>query len=84
MRVIEKELAAYSPRLASKPVILVVTKADAIQDRGATDRMLAWAAEQNRTCLTISAVSGEGVSTLVQRVADWVENTPRGDVSAAG
>ena len=84
VRAIETELSAYSAKLAAKPTILVVTKSDAIQDGGAADRLRAWATEQGRPCFTISAVSGDGISTLVRRVADWVEQTPRDDAPAAG
>ena len=84
IRTIETELSAYSPKLAAKPTILVVTKSDAIQDSGAADRLHAWAAEQGRQCLTISAVSGDGISTLVQCVADRVEKMPRNDSPVAG
>ena len=83
VQAIEKELSAYSTKLAAKPSILVVTKSDSIQDSGATDRLLRWAVEQERPCLTISAVSGDGISTLVRHVADWVERTPRDDAPAA-
>ena len=84
VRSIETELSAYSAKLAAKPTILVVTKSDAIQDGGAADRLRAWAADQGRQCLTISAVAGDGISTLVRHVADWVERTPRDDAPAAG
>ena len=84
VRAIEKEVSAYSPKLAAKPVLLVITKSDAIQDSGATDRLLAWAVEHGRQCVTISAVSGDGIPTLVQRVAEWVEQTPRNGAPAAG
>jgi len=80
VKAIEGELHAYSAKLAAKPTILVVTKSDAIQDRGAADRLRTWSSEQGRECLTISAVSGAGIGALVGRVADWVERTPREEV----
>jgi len=82
VQAIEDELSAYSSTLATKPLILVVTKSDAIQDRSATDRLRAWAAERSRPCLTISAVSGDGIPALVRHVADWIENTPRDEATA--
>jgi GTP-binding protein len=74
---IEAELRAYSTKLTAKPTILVITKSDVIQDDSPADRLRAWAAEQGRECLTISAVTGDGIRALVGRVADWVERTPR-------
>ncbi|NIM01999.1 MAG: GTPase ObgE, partial [Acidobacteria bacterium] len=82
VRAIENELGAYSTKLVAKPSMLVVTKADAIQDEARCERLRAWAQERGRECRTISAVSGQGVPALVQRIADWIERTPR-DVGTA-
>lgn len=72
---IEDELRAYSTNLGSKPRILVVTKSDAIQNPDAEKRLRDWAAAADRECFTISAVSGDGIRALVQRVADWVADS---------
>ncbi len=82
VQAIENELGAYSVKLVAKPSLLVVTKSDAIQDDAPCERLRAWAHERGRECLTISAVSGDGVHALVRRVADWIESTPR-DVGTA-
>jgi GTP-binding protein len=79
VRAIEHELAAYSPRLASKPVILAVTKSDAIQQHEPIERLLAWAHEQGRPCLTISSVSGDGIPALIRHVSERVEQNQQDD-----
>jgi len=52
------ELAGYSPGLAAKPQLLVVTKADAVQERDRVQAVERHAAGHGRPCLTISAVTG--------------------------
>jgi len=75
VRTIEEELNAYSPILGAKPRILVITKSDSIQDTAAEDRLREWATERGRECITISAVSGDGLKGLVRRLAEWVESS---------
>jgi len=77
VRVIEGELAAFSPVLATKPKWLVGTKLDALQDddRRATFEALCRAKGQEP--LLISGVTGEGLRALVLKVGQAVKDLPR-------
>jgi GTPase len=66
---IDRELALYSPALATKPQILVLTKKDAIQDEGILREARREAKKSRRPLHVISAVTGEGVAELL-RAAD--------------
>ena len=70
---LHRELAGHSVELASKPQMLVLTKADTIQDEGPVDRVRAWAAEHNMRCEMISAVTGEGLDGLVGLVGSMLD-----------
>jgi GTP-binding protein len=63
-----RELSGHSEALASKPQLIVMTKADAIQDEAPVERIRTWAAERGMPCESISAVSGEGLDRLIGRV----------------
>jgi GTP-binding protein len=65
-RVIREELAQYDPRLAKRPEILAVSKAEL---PGAVELREALAAAAGREALLISAVTGQGLNTLVQRAS---------------
>jgi GTP-binding protein len=65
-RVIRAELAQYDARLAERPEILVVSKAEL---PGAAELRDSLAAESGHEVLLISAVTGEGLNHLVQRAA---------------
>jgi len=69
---IDRELALYSPALAQKRQILVLTKQDAIQDdevvRVATDE----ARRRGRPLHIVSAVTGEGLPALMRAAGDEV------------
>jgi len=62
---IRQELAAYGARLAERPEIVVVTKADLPLASEIRDRL---AAEVSRPVLLISAVTGQGLRELVGAV----------------
>lgn len=72
-RAIRRELECYSPMLAQRPEILVVTKLDLTGAAGASDRL---ADELCREVLPISAVTGKGIPALVHRIADLLEQLP--------
>jgi GTPase len=65
-RVIRAELSQYDARLAERPEILVVSKAEL---PGAAELRDSLAAESGHEVLLISAVTGEGLNHLVQRAA---------------
>ncbi len=69
---IDRELALYSPVLAVKPQILVLTKKDALQDPGVLDSAIADARRRGRPLHVVSAVTGEGLATLLRAAADEI------------
>ena len=68
IRVIEAELAAFSPVLAGKPCWLVGTKVDALQDEDRRDRFTALCKARGQEPLFISGVTGDGIRPLVFRI----------------
>jgi GTP-binding protein len=67
LKVINRELAAFDPALMKKPQLVVITKADLA---GGIRRLAALKKKMSARgfeALAISAVSGEGVDTLVKR-----------------
>jgi GTP-binding protein len=65
--VIRAELAQYDERLAERPEILVVSKAELPGADEVRDRL---ASASGREALLISAVTGKGLNLLVQKAAD--------------
>ena len=72
-RTIRRELALYSPSLARRPELLVLTKMDVTGADEAAGRV---AVELCREALRISAVTGRGIPALVHRVAAMLEELP--------
>jgi GTP-binding protein len=70
---IRDELARYGAGLERKPRILVLTKADAVQDTKALERASDPARRESMRCHVISAVTGEGLEGLVREVADVLD-----------
>jgi GTP-binding protein len=73
-RTIRNELFQYSTALADRPELVVVTKMDV------TDAELAYArikGELGQDALAISAVTGQGIPQLIQRIIDLLK--PRAD-----
>jgi len=76
LRIIDKELAASPGRLADKPMMIIATKIDTLGPAGSPDASSEGLAALERHCVergldfaAISAVTGQGVDTLIQRVA---------------
>ncbi len=67
------ELRAYGGSLASKPQIVVLTKADAVQDAARVERARRRAEALGFPVLEISAVTGEGIPELLRAAADAVD-----------
>lgn len=72
-RTIRQELEHYSPALAERPEVLVVTKMDLT---GAAQSRARIAEALGREVLAISAVTGQGIPPLIHRIADLLEQTP--------
>lgn len=66
-RVIRKELAQYSDELAARPEITVVSKAEIPESKEVHEQL---SQEIGRDVLLVSAVTGEGLNTLIYRVGD--------------
>ncbi len=75
--IIERELAAFSPDLAQKPMIVVATKLDATSDRAHLDELRDFAAKRGLEFHAISSASGEGITQLVRAIADALDRLPR-------
>lgn len=71
--VINRELAAYDPRLAERPQIVVATKIDALDEPERVDRLRQRAIEDERKFFAISSVTGAGVRELINAVGQEVE-----------
>ena len=78
-RTIRSELEKYSPALAARPEVLVVTKLDLTGAEAARDRL---AAELCREVIAISAVTGKGLPALIGRIADLLDELPAPDEPA--
>jgi GTP-binding protein len=76
-RTIRRELELYRPALATKPEVVAVSKAELTGAKEVRDRL---ERELAREVLAISAVTGEGLSRLVQavvaRLAESAETSP--------
>jgi GTP-binding protein len=75
--IIERELAAFSPALAEKPMIVVATKLDATTDRTRLEELRAFAAERGLEFHAISSASGEGIVELVRAIANALDRIPK-------
>ena len=71
--VISGELAAFSEKLAAKPVSVVATKLDATTDRTRLDKLRDFCAERGLEFHAISSASGEGIPQLVRAMADALD-----------
>ncbi len=72
-RTIRSELEAYSPALAARPELLVVTKLDLTGSAEARERITA---ELCREVLPISAVTGKGIPPLIHRIGTLLDQLP--------
>ena len=72
-RTIRQELERYSPELANRPEILLVTKMDLT---GAEESRARLAEELGRDVLAISAVTGQGIPALIHHLVDRLDEVP--------
>ena len=75
--IINGELAAFSESLTQKPMIVVATKLDATTDRTRLDALRAYCTKHGLAFYSVSAVTGEGVKSLVRSIADALDRIPR-------
>ena len=69
---IRHELKLYNPALLDKPHVVVANKIDAVDDPARVSTLAARATELDLPFLRISAVTGEGISTLLETVWPYV------------
>ena len=72
-RTIRRELELYRPELAAKPEVVAVSKSELTGATGVRERM---EKELGREVLSISAVTGEGLSQLVRAVVERLAEEP--------
>jgi len=79
-RLIRKELADYIVPLTGKPEIVCISKAELTGAEEIRDRL---ATDLSREVLLISAVTGQGLSTLVGRVSQMLADMKRAEAEEA-
>ncbi len=76
--VVMSELASFSADLADKPMLVVATKLDAVQDPSRLEALKAHASEKGLPFLALSSVTGQGIPELIYALADRVFARPAG------
>ena len=74
LEVLDTELAAHSHELAERPRLVVIGKADVLDDMGDTEK---WGAENGLALFFVSSVTGDGIDALLHAVADEVDRHVR-------
>jgi GTPase len=67
-----RELASFSEDLVRKPMLVVATKLDAVQDGARTDSLRQLAAERGLAFFAISSATGQGIEALKFAMAERV------------
>jgi GTP-binding protein len=75
--IIEHELAAFSPALAEKPMIVVATKLDATTHREHLEELRKFAERRGLEFHAISSATGEGIVELVRAMANALDRIPK-------
>jgi GTP-binding protein len=74
---INEELALFDPHLARKPQVVVLNKMDLPQTQELWPRVRREMKKLELEAMSISAVTGQGVSTLMRRVVDLLDSLPQ-------
>ncbi len=77
---INKELKNYSEKLSNKKQIIVANKIDTMQDESLYNELENLAKEKGLEIFKISAVTGEGVNELINKVAEELKVLPKEDI----
>jgi GTP-binding protein len=75
--IIEHELAAFSPALAEKPMIVVATKLDATVNREHLEELRKFAERRGLEFYAVSSATGEGIVGLVRAMANALDHIPK-------
>ncbi|MBF0108968.1 MAG: GTPase ObgE [Magnetococcales bacterium] len=79
LRLIEQELAAYSPALAAKPRWIVISKGDLLVDESRRLRLERRLKKQGEVVTTLSSVTGMGLEEWLGRLAGRVRGAQEAD-----
>ncbi len=74
---INKELQKYSEKLAKRKQIIVANKIDSMQDKSLYEELEKIAKKENLEIYKISAVTGEGIENLLNRVTQVLKELPK-------
>jgi len=74
---INEELALFDPQLARKPQVVVLNKMDLPQTQELWPRIRREMKTLELEAMSISAVTGQGVPTLLRRVVDLLDGLPK-------
>ena len=79
-KIINEELKKYSEKLAKRKQIIVANKIDSMQDEVLYQELEKLAKKQGLEIYKISAVTGEGLTQLLQRVSTLLKELPKEDL----
>lgn len=79
-KVINDELKSYSEKLSQRKQIIVANKIDSMQDEELYNDLEKLAKENNIEIFKISAVTGEGLTELLDRVSEVLKELPKEDL----
>lgn len=79
-KIINEELKNYSEKLAKRKQIIVANKIDSMQDEVLYQELEKLAKKQGLEIYKISAVTGEGLTQLLQRVSTLLKELPKEDL----
>ena len=65
---IRAELEHYDPTLCQRPEIVAANKIDVLHEQAPFEKLLMFCKQEGIDCFPISAVTGEGVKAVVQRI----------------
>ncbi len=78
--IINEELKKYSEKLAKRKQIIVANKIDSMQDENLYKELEKMAKKNNIEIFKISAVTGEGIKELLDRVIEVLKTLPKEDL----
>lgn len=79
-KVINEELKKYNKKLSTRKQIIVANKIDIMQDNSLYAEVEKMAKDKDLELFKISAVTGEGIKELMQRISKLLQELPKEDV----
>lgn len=74
--IINEELSRYDMRLEERPQIIAANKTDIIQDEAVYEEFLTEMKDRGYEVYSVSAATGNGIETLMQRVCEELSKLP--------